>query len=402
MLVALNLLAFAMHNACDLVTGPWQTARHKLGARNRLFTHLWSITPYHVFRAWNALMRTIHHHRSSAPENTLTPPPPHRRPTRKPPPRYDESIMRTARGRAFLLTSAGTLAYMQRLERWRERCCGHPLRQVWSNAVSSIIALPLDHVRRLRAFKDFIRSQALANRRARVGDMMLGSLWFLLGPILEMGVYFFLVVVVFDRANFGQVPTFLGIMVGLAHYRTFQATVQHTITSITANRNILLQVKVEPMAFVTIGVTKQLQEARYYVPLILVTALVFGYLPGPGAMYYPLVLALILLMTWSVALLAACAYVYLRDLQLISQTVLRLMLYASPVIYPVLLVPEEWRTYYFLNPFATLFGLVQATLLGMPWPPVEHIAGTVGFVVALAFIAHAFYERTHRRYTKIL
>jgi hypothetical protein len=58
-LVALNLLAFAMHNACDLVAGPWQKARQKLGARNRLFTHIWSITTYHVFLSWHALMRTI-------------------------------------------------------------------------------------------------------------------------------------------------------------------------------------------------------------------------------------------------------------------------------------------------------------------------------------------------------
>jgi hypothetical protein len=58
-LVALNLLAFAMHNACDLVAGLWQTARHKLGARNRLFTHIWSITAYHVFRSWHTLMRTL-------------------------------------------------------------------------------------------------------------------------------------------------------------------------------------------------------------------------------------------------------------------------------------------------------------------------------------------------------
>jgi len=59
LLVALNLLAFAMHNACDLMVGRWQEARQKLGPRNRLFTHIWSITVYHVFPSWRALMRTI-------------------------------------------------------------------------------------------------------------------------------------------------------------------------------------------------------------------------------------------------------------------------------------------------------------------------------------------------------
>lgn len=58
-LVALNLLAFAMHNACDLVAASWREARRKLGARNRLFIHIGSITAYHVFRSWSALMRTM-------------------------------------------------------------------------------------------------------------------------------------------------------------------------------------------------------------------------------------------------------------------------------------------------------------------------------------------------------
>jgi hypothetical protein len=59
LLVVLNLLAFTMHNACDLMVARWQQARQKLGARSRLFTHIWSLAAYHLFPSWNALMRTI-------------------------------------------------------------------------------------------------------------------------------------------------------------------------------------------------------------------------------------------------------------------------------------------------------------------------------------------------------
>jgi hypothetical protein len=48
-----------MHNGCDLTEERWQKAREKLGARNRLFIHIWSITAYHIFPSWGALMRTI-------------------------------------------------------------------------------------------------------------------------------------------------------------------------------------------------------------------------------------------------------------------------------------------------------------------------------------------------------
>lgn len=59
MLVTLNLLAFTMHNACDAVEQSWQHARAVCGTRIRLFIHLWNITIYHAFQAWDSLMNTI-------------------------------------------------------------------------------------------------------------------------------------------------------------------------------------------------------------------------------------------------------------------------------------------------------------------------------------------------------
>jgi len=60
LLVVLNLLAFAMHNACDLMERSWQEARQKLGARNRLFEHIRTITAYLLFPSWYSLFRSIH------------------------------------------------------------------------------------------------------------------------------------------------------------------------------------------------------------------------------------------------------------------------------------------------------------------------------------------------------
>jgi len=58
-LVVLNLIAFALHNACELAESLWQRARLRLGARQRLFEHLRSITAYHVFPTWTDLMTLL-------------------------------------------------------------------------------------------------------------------------------------------------------------------------------------------------------------------------------------------------------------------------------------------------------------------------------------------------------
>ena len=58
-LVVLNLLAFALHTACELTESLWQQARQRLATRQRLFEHLRSITAYQAFPTWTALMTLL-------------------------------------------------------------------------------------------------------------------------------------------------------------------------------------------------------------------------------------------------------------------------------------------------------------------------------------------------------
>lgn len=59
LLVVFNLLAFAMHCACDLLVAVWEDARKSRGSRRRFFEHIRTITAYLLFPSWQSLMRTI-------------------------------------------------------------------------------------------------------------------------------------------------------------------------------------------------------------------------------------------------------------------------------------------------------------------------------------------------------
>ena len=58
-LVVLNLLAFALHTACDLAETLWQQARQRLGTRFRLFEPLRTLAEYQVVPSWTALMTLL-------------------------------------------------------------------------------------------------------------------------------------------------------------------------------------------------------------------------------------------------------------------------------------------------------------------------------------------------------
>jgi hypothetical protein len=58
-LVALNLLAFAFHTACDIGDDLWQAARAKLGPRYNFFSKLVGITAFLIFPSWEDLLLTL-------------------------------------------------------------------------------------------------------------------------------------------------------------------------------------------------------------------------------------------------------------------------------------------------------------------------------------------------------
>ena len=59
MFAAMNLLAFAIHTACDCLEQLWTRARTAKRARTRFFEHIRTITAYLVFPDWRTLMQTM-------------------------------------------------------------------------------------------------------------------------------------------------------------------------------------------------------------------------------------------------------------------------------------------------------------------------------------------------------
>jgi hypothetical protein len=58
-LVALNLLAFAIHAVCDIGDEIWRLARQKHGSRSQFFNSFASITSFLIFASWDDLFQTL-------------------------------------------------------------------------------------------------------------------------------------------------------------------------------------------------------------------------------------------------------------------------------------------------------------------------------------------------------
>ena len=220
----------------------------------------------------------------------------------------------------------------------------------------------LREVWRRREFAVVVPIQDL---RAQNMDTAMGQLWHLLNPALLVGVYFFIFGVVLDTRR--GVDNFLGfLIVGIVLFHLTQRVIQDAAVCITRN----------------MGLLRSIQFPRILLPVATVNGQTFAFLPALGVALLALlatgerptlrwllliaVLAAVYVFNLGAALLVARIGASVRDLQRLLPHLMRLLFYASGVIFSVeaFITSEAWRRAFAINPVYDLITCARWCLLG--------------------------------------
>jgi lipopolysaccharide transport system permease protein len=132
--------------------------------------------------------------------------------------------------------------------------------------------------------------------------------------------------------------------------------------------------------------------------MLAIVMLFFGIVPGPQILLLPLVLAATLVVSAAFALWLSAVNGIYRDVQFAVPFVLQLGMMISPVVYETeAVVPERWRSLYYLNPLAGLLQVYRWMLLGAELPALGSLltsAAAVGFLL----VTGMFYFRRMERF----
>lgn len=179
---------------------------------------------------------------------------------------------------------------------------------------------------------------------ARYRDSLLGFLWTLIRPLVQFLMYY-LVLGQFLRAAEG-IPQFaIFLFAGLTIYSFFAEMVSGATVSILSNaglvKKIYLPREIFPMA--SIGAAGFMFLVQTVV--LMGGAIVFQALPAPTQMlwFFPAVL-LMLIYGLAFGLLLSALNVYLRDVQYVTEVVLMLAMWGSPIVYAWTMVGSSFAT----------------------------------------------------------
>ena len=124
----------------------------------------------------------------------------------------------------------------------------------------------------------------------------------------------------------------------------------------------------------------------------------FKIVPTLGLLALPVFLALAIMTALSVGLWAAALNVKYRDVGSIIPFLIQVWMYASPVAYPVSMVPEKWRLLYSLNPMVAVIEGFRWAFLGKGSPDLMMIGISSTAVLVLLFGGLVYFKRMERTF----
>ena len=195
--------------------------------------------------------------------------------------------------------------------------------------------------------KDLIIYLVTSGLKAQHKNSYLGYFWWLLDPLLNVLVYFFVVVIVFHRGG----PDYgIFLVIGIIVWRWFSSTVSFASRSIVSQANIISQVNL-PKAIFPIGVTiTQLINCGFGLVVIGIFLIFLKISPGIEIIWLPFIITSQLIFTMALAFPIAFISVFVRDVDNIINHILRLWFFGSPVIWRSDMIPEKVRWILDINP----------------------------------------------------
>jgi lipopolysaccharide transport system permease protein len=241
----------------------------------------------------------------------------------------------------------------------------------------------------------------------RYKGSVMGVMWSLFNPLFLLVIYTFVFSVVF-KARWGDGPVesksqfAILLFVGMIVHGLFAETLSRAPSLIVANVSYVKKIVFPLHILPVVAIVAALFHALVSVAVLLgVFAVLNGYLQWT-AIFLPLVMLPLIVLTLGFAWLLASLGVYLRDVAQPISLVMTVLLFASPVFYPVTALPQAVRPWIMLNPLTFIIEQARAVLVFGQFPNWQGLALYSVIAVVVAGAGYAWFQKTRKGFANVL
>jgi lipopolysaccharide transport system permease protein len=271
----------------------------------------------------------------------------------------------------------------------------------------------LQAARSIYEYRELMFTLAWKNIAVRYKQAYLGIAWAVIKPVTLMLI--FTLVKSFVGIDSGSIPYPVLTFAALMPWIFFQESASEGVNSVVGNTALIKKIYFPREIFPITSVTTKLIELGINALILAGLMAWYGMVPTAHVLWAPVIIVYTVLAALTVAFVGAAINVYYRDMGQALPVLLSLMMYASPVIYPLQLVKDkllvqqaagEWShplyTLYTLNPLAGIIDAFQSVVLrGAPPDLNAIIPGAVAIAILLP-LSYLYFKRAESYFADVI
>jgi len=249
----------------------------------------------------------------------------------------------------------------------------------------------------IRPAKDLILYKAYADLRAEAERTYLGVAWWLLEPLINMGIYYYVFKVLLDRGT-DDFVVFLAC--GVIPFQWFSGTIQQGSGAIYTSIGLIQKVPLNNIAFPIVTILKNF--VRFNASLIVLFAVVFlgGFSPTVHWLAFPVLVLIQFILILGITLPLSAIVPFFPDLLNLIGHGLRILFFMSGVFWPIPELSPNMQSLILLNPMALMIKSFRDVLMYQSWPPIVPLLLVVLFSLIMITIGANIVARFNQVYAK--
>lgn len=216
------------------------------------------------------------------------------------------------------------------------------------------------------------------NLRSEASQSYLSYAWWLLEPLLQMGVY----LIVFDILLHRGTEDFVAFLLcGIIPWLWFSRSVNQSGNSITRGKGLISQTYLPKPFFPLVVIGQALIKQTFVFVLLFVFLFIYDYFPTMGWFWLiPIVITQLLLIV-AVSFVVAFIVPFARDIQYLVDACLKMLMFGSGIFYSYkdVFIPQH-REYFLMNPIANLIVNYRRVLM-------EDVPPLTGHLVVISLVS---------------
>ncbi len=274
-----------------------------------------------------------------------------------------------------------------------------------------------DHPTSLRAMLRSLRHNRMLivqmSRRDVVGrykGSAMGLLWSFFNPLLMLSVYTFFFAVVF-KSKWGAVPnggeeskTLFAVLlfVGMIVHGLFAEVLNRAPTLILSNANYVKKVVFPLEILPVISMGSAIFHSMVSLCVLLLVFIGFNGFLHWTVVFIPLIFLPLIILTMGFAWMLASIGVFVRDVGQTIGLAMTVMMFMSPVFYPITSLPEGMRPWIRANPLTFIIEQSRAVLIWGQMPNWTNLLIYTALASIIAWLGFAWFQKTRKGFADVL